>query len=110
MIHIPEIYKDIRLEEYAPEFAEQKITVRINPTRAILAEMAVMRKELENKLEKEDLLRFAGLIAKLWRGWTEKEVFELFEQSYETDPTLFEWLIYRTMTMIVEHRLRVKKK
>lgn len=109
-IEIPTITQEIHLAEYAPEFGDQTIAVRVNPTRGTLITMSEMRTAVQQDgIQRTTAQRFAAMIAKLWENWEADEVMELFEESYDTDPKLFEWLVLKSMTMILEHRAQVKK-
>lgn len=102
---IPGIYQEIKLADYAPEFGDQVITVRINPSQKIMVELNQIQKE---SLTSENIQRLAELIGELW-NWKPDEVIELFVNSVDTDPKFFEWLIVKTLWLIQLHRAQVKK-
>lgn len=101
---IPGIYQDIKLSDYAPEFGEQAIHIRVNPPQKVISELYQLQKELTN----ENIESLAKIIGELWE-WSPEEVIELFAKSYDTDPKFFEWLIVKTLWMIQVHRAQVKK-
>lgn len=108
-IAIPEIKREIRLAEYAPEFGDAVITVRANPARELLARWDGLM-ERTRAGEKTDELSDAvnGVLGELW-GWEPGEVAALCVETFGSDPALFGWLVTRTFTIIREHRAGIKK-
>ena len=106
-IEIPVIRQEIRLCDYAPEFGDQVISVRVNPPRGTLDQILALRADLKGK---DPLMidKFAGILADLW-GWPAEDVLQLFEHARETDPRLFVWLAVETFLKVRDHRLAVKK-
>lgn len=110
MIQIKRVYQEIKLCDYAPEYAEQSIRVHINPSRSILLKMQELRNLVDDgQLNEKTVAEFNELISELWEGWTDEDVRELFDGAFDTDPKFFEWLVYKTMLLIFNHRALVKK-
>lgn len=104
-IDIPQIKQVINLNEYAPEFGEAVIEVWVNPPRRILT---VMDELSSRNLSEDDYHKAAEIIGELW-GCPAEDVTRLIKHSQDTDPKLFEWLIYKTFVMIRDHRTQIKK-
>jgi len=110
MIEIKRVYQEIKLYEYAPEYGEQSIRVHINPSRSILLRIQELRNLVDDGLLNEKTVdEFIELISELWEDWTDKDVRDLFDGAFDTDPKFFEWLVYKTMLLIFSHRALVKK-
>ena len=108
-IKIPEIRQEIRLCEYAPEFGEQALSVRVNPSRAVLAELRDLQKKMASDQALDTSQRFVEILAGLW-ACTPEEVLKLVTYAQDTDPKFFSWLVIRSLKMINEHRSAIKKK
>lgn len=104
-IQVPKIVKPLRLADYAPELSAVTVFVWVNPPLEFLA--------------RRDALDGDGLLewwAELWSQgsdvgarWTGAEVKGLIEETSDTDPGLWRWLVQRTWEMIAEHRTQQKK-
>lgn len=103
-IEIPRIWREIVLREYAPEFGEGTVAVWVNPPRSMLTAF----QELANEFNKEKAEKSVEMIAELWNVPVE-QVRELMDESSERDPLFFTWLIFRTFSLIREHRNILKK-
>lgn len=101
---IPKISKEIALADYAPEFGEQTIKVWVNPPREIIDRINTTIQNFE--AEKSD--SYIDLIAALW-DWPAEDVVRLLNHSFETDPALFPWCVFKTFGMIKDHRSLLKK-
>lgn len=110
IIEIKQVYKEIWLSDYAQEYGDQVIRVHVNPARAVLLKLQELRLLVDDgQLNEETVHEFVGLISDLWEGWSADDVRDLFNGSYETDPQLFQWLVYRSMIFVLQHRAGVKK-
>jgi hypothetical protein len=109
-IEIKKVYQEIKLSDYAPEYEGQTIRVHINPSRSALQKMNELRDLVDEGLLNEESVReFVELISSLWDEWSDDNVRDLFNEAYDTDPRFFEWLVYKTMLLIYNHRALVKK-
>lgn len=109
-IEIKQVYQEIKLSDYAKEFGDQTIRVHINPSRSTLIKMQELRILVdEGLLNEETVHEFVELISSLWEEWSPDDVRDLFNGAYDTDPKLFEYLVYKTMLLIFNHRALVKK-
>ena len=107
-ITIPGIRQEIKLSEYAPEFGEQMLSVRVNPPRRVIEELANLRKKREENKAEEARKDFIRLFAEIWEC-SEEDVTKLNAYSLDTDPQFFPWLIERSMKLINDHRGEIKK-
>ena len=107
-ITIPEIRQEIKLSEYAPEFGEQMLSVRVNPPRRVIEELANLRKKREENKAEEARKDFIRLFSEIWEC-DQEDVIKLNDYSQDTDPQFFPWLIGKTMQLITEHRAEIKK-
>jgi hypothetical protein len=125
-IKIPAVVRSFDLGEYAEEARGQTISVWVNPPAEMLREHARQMQAISQALgmadseERMQLLEAASqklreIIAALWsKGkdeshWTPADVFELVENTYETDPALYAWMLDKTFELINAHRTAQKK-
>lgn len=108
-LNVPEIKHAIQLADYAAEFGEETIDVRVNPPRGLLVEWdALMQRARNGEKSAEIADRINAILAELW-SWQPEEVAELAAGTLETDPALFGWLIGKTFEAIRDHRAGIKK-
>jgi hypothetical protein len=111
-IEIPVITEEIEFADYAPEFGEAVIQVRVNPPRGLLVEWDALIMGNRQDLSPDEMQaiskRVNEILAELW-SWPVEDVNELEQQAQETDPKLFAWLIGQTFKRIIEHRQMIKK-
>lgn len=107
-IQIPEIRQDLKLCEYAPEFGEQVLSVRVNPPRGELIELRELRQKMAGEDALETSQRFVQILAGLW-ACTPEEVLDLVTYAQDTDPKFFAWLVFSSLKMIQDHREMIKK-
>jgi len=100
---IPPIYEEIKLAEYAQEFGEIVIQVRVNPSRLLLKEFDEC---IQENVYPPSIL---SALVQLWKDWTADDVEILIQHSLDTDPALVTWLILKTFQLIRDHRLSIKK-
>lgn len=101
---IPSIYEEIKLSEYAREFSNIVILVRVNPPRVLLNELYDSIQA--NKINDPAIL---SILADLWKDWSIEDIKTLIQHSMDTDPTLITWLVLKTFRSIRDHRLQIKK-
>ena len=105
---IPNIVREIRLSEFAPEFGEAKIYVWANPTREL--RLSLIGLKLESTEEE-----MARIFSELWSAGPEgtqitpDEVLELSQSCLETTPALWEWIVVKTGEILREHWVSKKK-
>ena len=118
-INFPRIVRPVDLGEYAPEMKEQKILVWVNPPTGDLSAMLDSYKLSLDGKKKEDkenagAAYIESLAVLLSQGETDThispaELQELRDNTRETDPSFWVWLMARVMTEINEHRRGLKK-
>lgn len=104
-IEIPKIVQPLSLADYAPELGAVTVFVWVNPPGEFL--------DRRLSLKDEALLDWW---AELWSQgsaagthWTAADVQGLIEQTADTDPGLWRWLVRHTWDMINAHREQQKK-
>lgn len=109
MINIPQIKETIHLSDYAPEFGpDAVIQVWLNPPQRIWGELYAAFASSQQQVNLETAPVIAGSLAQIW-GVQPDEVIKLIAESIDTDPMLPVWLITKTVTMLQDHRTRIKK-
>jgi len=133
-IKIAKIVRSLSLASYAPEYGDTVFEVWVNPPSALTDEvnstiqatnkafetLKVSEDEAEILAARETIeaqsLAQARLFAELWsQGRTETrmsvdDIKSLAEETVDTDPMLYAWLIGETWKMVLEHRHLTKKK
>ena len=107
---IPKIHVELRLSDYAPEFGDAVIQVRVNPPRSLIEEWGrlIELAKVPDADASEINQGMNNVIAQLW-GWPTEDVTELENASLETDPALMRWLVRKTWELIMLHRAAIKK-
>lgn len=134
-INVPKIIKQVNLAEYAPEI-DTSVDVWVNPPRAMMLEfyrLKALSQALSERLatvpedaseqrmaigkELNDVgIELVAWHAAIWsqgqdeeRHWTADEVNQLIDETVNTDPMLWYWLMIQTQKLIAEHRSEIKK-
>lgn len=104
-IQVPKIVQPLPLANYAPELGAVTVFVWVNPSLEFLAQ--------RETLEGQALLDWW---AQLWSQgpdagahWTGADVKSLIEETADTDPGLWRWLVQHTWGLITAHRAQKKK-
>ncbi len=114
-IILPRLVRSFSISEYAPEIADEKIYVWVNPP--ISALLSLMEsfgayvqsgdEQLNPYLEKLSAILSQGAEG---TGWNADELMEMVKETADTDPQFWIWFNNRVLQEIKEHRLLQKKK
>jgi hypothetical protein len=133
-IKIPKIVRALPLSEYAHEYGDAVMQVWVNPPKARTDEMRELLGWFDTALaearkckdkERREVLknelnglgeRIGEWLAEIWSQGSDpltrmsiEDVRALAETTQENDPGLYKYLVGRTWSMILDHRMGIKK-
>ena len=113
--------RQLDMRKYHPAY-KTEITVWVNPPEDFILEYSAIffdkdneSAKVENKTEKEKEQAAIAWASKLWsQGEPDthlsvEEITQLVDTARDTDPSIFIWMVSRSLEMIRQHRHAVKK-